>query len=91
MRKIELKNVDDLYAVWVDDEGTGVDYSKTEMNLMLDDLVATYQSTRSRDDLLAELIQKTLNGAGRRFVDGPLTPDEVAEIVRLVGKSVKNG
>lgn len=89
MRSITLKSVEDIHAVWVGEDYTGLQYTKDEMNAMLDDLVRSYKSTKSRQEILTTLIQKSLARAARDFEDGPLTPAEIAEIVRLVEKSCK--
>lgn len=91
MRAIEVRKVEDIHAVWVADEYTGLQFTKTELNLMLDDLMASYRSTRTREDLLSELVQKSLVRAARSFEEGPLTPEEVKEVIRLVGKSCGRG
>ena len=91
MRAIEVKKVEDIHAVWVAGEYTGLQYTKAEMNLMLDDLASNSRSGNSRNDILAELIQRTLARADKYFEDGPLTPDEIREIIRLVAKSCKRG
>jgi hypothetical protein len=58
------------------------------MNFMLDDLAASYPS-RSRDDILAELIGRACSKTN--LPDGPLTDDELKKAINLVRKSCKTG
>lgn len=91
MRNIEIRTVEDIKVVFVDDENTGLDYTKKDINEMLDDLMTT--SARSRNDLLTELITKSMarTYSSHPLEDGPLTPDELSEVIRVVGKSCKKG
>lgn len=98
MRKIEIRTIDkDIKLVYVDDEYTGLNYLKRDMNAMLDELVrtqaATLSGTRSRSELLAELVSRSLSRCNdtNPLAGGPLTPEELAEAARLVGKSCKRG
>jgi hypothetical protein len=58
------------------------------MNFMLDDLAASFPS-RSRDDILTELIQRS--SAKANLLDGPFSDDELKTAVSLVRKSCKTG
>jgi hypothetical protein len=58
MRKIEVRTVEDINVMYVDGEPTTIQYTKDDMNFMLDDL-ATSLPSRSRDDILAEFIGRT--------------------------------
>ena len=98
MRNIEIRTVDeDIKALYVDDEYTGLVYTKDEINAMLDDLIATQASSsniaRSRSELLTELVTKSLASCYSDYPldGGPLTPDELKEAARIVGKSCKKG
>jgi hypothetical protein len=93
MRRIELKVVEDINAVFIDSQNTGLQYTKAEMNAMLDDLLSSSRSGRTRDDVLAELVGRTLGAAQKkwRLTEGAPTSEEVQEIVRVVGKSIKKG
>jgi hypothetical protein len=88
MRKIELRTVEDINVVYVNGEPTNIQYTKNDMNFMLDDLAVSFPS-RSRNDILTELIQKT--SAKANLLDGPLTGDELKTAVKLVSKSCKTG
>lgn len=85
MRKIELQDINVLY---VDGEPTNIQYTKDDMNFMLDDVALSFPS-RSRDDILTELIQRS--SAKANLLDGPLTGDELKTAVGLVRKSCKTG
>jgi len=99
MRTIEVRTIDgDINALYVDDQFTGLQYTKRDINLMIDDLLATQSSLptsvrRSRDELLTELVQRTLANcvSNRPLRNGSLTSDELREAVRLVAKSCKKG
>jgi hypothetical protein len=99
MRQIELRTIDDdIKAVFVDGEFTGFSFTKTETNLMLDELVATQASSRvtpkrSRNELLAELISKTLDRChdSRPLDGGPLVGNELTSAISLVTKACKKG
>jgi len=99
MRTIEVRTIDeDINALYVDDEFTGLQYTKRDINLMIDDLLATQSSLpasarRSRDELLTELVQRTLANcvSNQPLRNGSLTSDELREAVRLVAKSCKKG
>jgi hypothetical protein len=99
MRKIEVRTIDnDIKGVFVDDEFTGFNFTKAETNLMLDDLITTQASARitpkrSRTDLIAELVSKTLDRcyASHPLQGGPLAGNELAAAVSLVAKSCKKG
>ena len=99
MRQIEVRTVDeDIKGVFVDGEFTGFSFTKVQTNLMLDDLIATQASTRitpkrSRNDLITELVSKTLSRcyAGRPLEGGPLEGSELALAISLVTKSCKKG
>lgn len=88
MRKIELQTVEDIHVLYVDGEPTNIQYTKDDMNFMLDDLALSFPS-RSRDDILTELIQRSSEKAN--LLDGPLTGDELKTAVKLVRKSCKTG
>jgi hypothetical protein len=88
MRKIELRTVEDIHVLYVDGEPTSLQYTKNDMNFMLDDLALSFPS-RSRDDILTELIQRS--SAKANLMDGPLTGDELKTAVNLVRKSCKTG
>ena len=98
MRKMELRTVDgDIKALHVDGDYSGLNFTKRDVNAMLDDLAATSSSSgakpRSRGDLMAELVTRTLARCGEShpLTDGPLTPEELREAIRLVEKSCKKG
>lgn len=98
MRNIEIRTVDDdIKGVYVDDEYAGLYYTKNEINAMLDDLMATQalssKTARSRSDLLTELVTRSLADCYSDYPleGGPLTPDELNEAARRVGKSCKKG
>lgn len=101
MRKIQVRIIDkDINGLFVGNEYTGLEYTKKDMGLMVDDLLATYKSlslassaTKNRDEILTELIQKTLVRcySSRPLEGGPLTPEEVREAVRIVQKSCRKG
>lgn len=99
MRKIKVQTIDDdIKGIFVDGEFTGFSFTKIETNLMLDDLIATQASARitpkrSRDELIIELVRKTLDRcyASRPLEGGPLMGNEFAEAVSLVTKSCKKG
>ena len=99
MRKIEVRTIDDdIKGVFVNGEFTGFNFTKVETNLMLDDLITTQASARStpkrsRDDLIAELVSKTLDRchASRPLEGGPLAGHELAAAVSLVAKACKKG
>jgi len=95
MRRIEIRNVEGFEAIDADGEYTGLHYTKDEMNAMLDDLENTWSSRqpRSRLDLLTELLTKTLDRSNQNqtLEDGPLTPEEIREVTRIVAKSIKKG
>ncbi len=93
MRRIEIRNVEGFEAIDADGEYTGLHYTKDEMNAMLDDLVETWSSIRprSRLDLLTELLTRTLDRVGQDLEEGPLTPEEIREVTRIVAKSIKKG
>ena len=88
MRKIELQTVEDINVLYVDGEPTSLQYTKSDMNVMLDDLAASFPS-RSRNDILTELVQRS--SAKANLPDGPLTGDELKKAVNLVSKSCKTG
>lgn len=88
MRKIELQTVEGINVVCIDGEPTSLQYTKDDMNFMLDDLAVSYPS-RSRDDILAELIRRACSKAN--LPDGPLTDDELKKAINLVRKSCKTG
>lgn len=62
---------------------------------MLDDLVDSFASVqpRSRSDLLTELVTKSLDrlNRGETLADGPLTPEEIREVTRIVAESGRKG
>ena len=58
------------------------------LGMSLDDLALSFPS-RSRDDILTELIQRS--SAKAHLPDGPLTGDELKTAVKLVRKSCKTG
>jgi hypothetical protein len=94
MRKIELRIMDkDLNLIYVNDEFTGMSYLKKDLNAMLDELTRSPYNTRSRDSLLAELLTKSMSKyyASYPLDDGPLTREELDEVIRIVGKSIKKG
>jgi hypothetical protein len=97
MRRIELWTVEDINVLTVDGKNIGFDFTKAETNLMLDDLVATQKSLasgrRSRDELLRELVTKTLEHCYARcpLDGGRLTAEETSEAIRLVAKACKKG
>lgn len=96
MRKIELRTLDgDIQGLFVDGEYAGLNYTKKDMNAMLDDLAATsaLSKPRSRGDLMAELVTRTLAKCheSHALPEGPLTPGEVSEVIRRVEKSCKKG
>lgn len=94
MRKIEIRNVEGFEAIDADGEYTGLHYTKDEINAMLDDLERdTWSSTkpRSRLDFLTELLTKTLDRVDQDLEEGPLTPEEIREVTRIVAKSCKKG
>ena len=88
MRKIELRTVEGINVVCIDGEPTSLQYTKDDMNFMLDDLAASYPS-RSRDDILAELIGRSCSKVS--LPGGPLTDDELKKAINLVRKSCKTG
>jgi hypothetical protein len=88
MRKIELQTVEDIHVLYVDGEPTSLQYTKDDMNFMLDDLALSFPS-KSRDDILTELVQRS--SAKANLLDGPLTGDELRTAVKLVRKSCKTG
>jgi hypothetical protein len=88
MRKIELQTLEDIHVVCIDGEPTSLQYTKDDMNFMLDDLAASYPS-RGRDDILAELIQRAC--AKTNLPGGPLTDEELKKAINLVRKSCKTG
>ncbi len=95
MRKIEIRTIEGFDAIYADGEYTGLHYTKNEMNAMLDDLVDSFASVQpsSRSDLLTELVTKTLDRLNRAetLEDGPLTPEEIREVTRIVAKSCRKG
>jgi hypothetical protein len=99
MRQIEVRTIDeDIKGVFVEGEFTGFSFTKAQTNLMLDDLIATQASARitpkrSRNELMTELVSKTLGRcyAGRPLEGGQLKADELAAAVSLVTKSCKKG
>jgi hypothetical protein len=99
MRQVEVRTIDgDIKAVFVDGEYTGFSFTKVQTNLMLDDLIATQASARitprrSRNDLITELVSKTLGRcyAGHPLEGGPLQGNELAVAISLVTKSCKKG
>jgi hypothetical protein len=99
MRQIELRTIDDdIKAIFVDGEFTGFSFTKTDTNLMLDELLATQASSRvtpkrSRNELLAELIGKTLDRCYHSHPTdgGPLVGNELASAISLVTKACKKG
>ena len=99
MRQIEVRTIDDdIKGVFVDGEFTGFSFTKIETNLMLDELAATQASSRvtpkrSRNELLAELISKTLDRCYRSHPPdgGPLAGNELASAISLVTKACKKG
>lgn len=98
MRKVEVRTIDeDIKVVYVEDEYTGLNYTKNDINAMLDDLLATQvlssKTARSRSDLLTELITKTVASCypNNPLDGGPLKPDELSEVIRVVSKSCKKG
>jgi hypothetical protein len=97
MRKIEIRILEGIYLLYVDDEYTGIEYTKRDMNAMLDDLEATYalsdKAVIGRNGLMADLIARSLRRcySNRPLEDGPLTPDELTEALRLIKKSIKRG
>jgi hypothetical protein len=88
MRKIELQTVEGINVVCIDGEPTSLQYTKDDMNFMLDDLAASYPS-RSGDDILAELIGRSCSKVS--LPGGPLTDDELKKAINLVRKSCKTG
>ena len=44
MRKIELQTVEDINVVCIDGQPTSLQYTKDDMNFMLDDLAASFPS-----------------------------------------------
>jgi hypothetical protein len=99
MRQIEVRTIDDnIKGVFVDGEFTGFSFTKTDTNLMLDELVATQASSRvtpkrNRNELLAELIGKTLDRCyhSHQPDGGPLVGNELASAISLVTKACKKG
>lgn len=95
MRRMEIRDVEGFEAIDADGEYTGLHYTKDEMNAMLDDLEDTWSSRqpRSRLDLLTELLTKTLDRSNQNqtLEAGPLTPEEIGEVTRIVAKSIKKG
>ena len=99
MRQIELRTIDDdIKAVFVDGEFTGFSFTKVDTNLMLDELVVTQASSRvtpkrSRNELLAELVTKTLDRCYHSHPPdgGPLVGNELASVISLVTKACKKG
>jgi hypothetical protein len=99
MRQVEVRTIDeDIKAVFVGGEYTGFNFTKAQTNLMLDDLIATQASARitprrSRNDLIMELVSKTLSRcyADHPLEGGPLQGDELAVAISLVAKSCKTG
>jgi hypothetical protein len=99
MRQIEVRTIDeDIKGVFVDGEFTGFSFTKVETNLMLDDLIATQATARimpkrSRNELITELVSRTLNRcyADRPLEGGPLLANELAVAISLVTKSCKKG
>ena len=98
MRKMELRTVDgDIKALHAGGEYTGLNFTKRDVNAMVDDLVATSSLSgtkpRSRVDLMEELVTRTLARCAEShpLTEGPLTPEELREAIRLVGKSCKKG
>jgi hypothetical protein len=88
MRKIELQTVEDIHVLYVDGDPTNIQYTKDDMNFMLDDLALSFPA-RSRDDILTELIERS--SAKANLLDGPFTADELKTAVKLVRKSCKSG
>jgi hypothetical protein len=88
MRKIELQTVEGINVVCIDGEPTSLQYTKDDMNFMLDDLAASYPS-RTRSEMLAELIERACSKTN--LPDGPLTGDELKKAISLVSKSCKTG
>lgn len=74
MRKIELRVIEGINVVYADGEHTSIQYTKNDINFMLDDLATSFPS-RSRNDLLTDLIQRT--AAKSNLEGGPLTGDEL--------------
>lgn len=98
MRKMDLRTVDgDIKALHVGGEYSGLNFTKRDVNAMVDDLMATSSlpggKPRSRGDLMAELVTRTLArcGEGHPLPGGPLTPEELREAIRLVEKSCRKG
>jgi|ERR1043165_1646491 hypothetical protein len=95
MRKIEIRDLEGIKVIYADAEYTGLNYTKDELNAMLDDLVDTglLSKPRSRSDLLTELLTRTLDRCDldHALEEGPLTPEEIREVTRIVAKSIKKG
>ena len=99
MRKVELRTIDgDLRGLFVQGDYTGLSFTKKDVNLMLDDLVATQSRTgavpnRTRSDFLTELVTKSLERCYRNYPlkDGPLQGAELSKAASLVGAACKKG
>lgn len=98
MRSVNLQVIDgDLQGLFVDDTYTGLEFTKADINYMLDDLIATQREhnapERSRSNILAELVAKTLARCEQShpLPDGPMTDHERNYAVLLVAKACKRG
>ncbi len=99
MRQVEVRTIDeDIKGVFVDGEYTGFSYTKKDINLMLDDLIATQQrlpsaQRKSIDQLLQELVTKTLARcySNHPLEGGSVAGQDLATAISLVAKSCKKG
>lgn len=97
MRKVELRTIDgDLRGLFVQGDFTGLSFTKKDINLMLDDLMSTQARTRAvpkrtRSELLAELVTKSLERCYRNYPleGGPLQSPELLVAASLVAASCK--
>jgi hypothetical protein len=99
MRQIEVRTVDqDLKGLFVQGDFTGLSFTKKDINLILDELIATQTRTgaapkRTRNELLTELVMRSLDRCYRTHPldGGPLQHPELSTAASLVAAACRKG